>query len=83
MSYVDLILKSARRTKRGKNKKFPLPQGLLHPYHVQLASVLHEAGEGIGCEYAGSEGEVRVDHGLVLLFCSLSNGRIKAGPKHP
>lgn len=30
--------------------------------HVQFSFVLHETGDGVGGEHAGSQGEVGVDH---------------------
>lgn len=35
-------------------------------HHVQLPFVLHKAGDSVGRQYTGSQGEVGVDHSLEL-----------------
>ncbi len=51
--------------------------------HVQFSFVLHEAGDGVGGEHTGSQGEVGVDHRCELTDARVSDGRVKTGPEHP
>lgn len=55
------------------------------PDHVQFSFVLHQAGDGIGREHAGGQGEVGVDHCSELSVAQrwFSDGWVKAGPEHP
>lgn len=55
------------------------------PDHVQFAFVLHQAGEGVGREHAGGQGEVGVDHcgELNEAASRLGDGWVKARPEHP
>lgn len=51
--------------------------------HVQLSFVLHQAGDGVGREHAGGQGEVGVDHCGELREARVGDGRVKTGPEHP
>ena len=51
--------------------------------HVQFSFVLHKAGDGVGREHTGSQGEVGVDHCCELSEARISDGRVKTGPEHP
>lgn len=53
------------------------------PDHVKFSFVLHEAGDGVGREHTGSQGEVGVDHCCELSVARISDGRVKTGPEHP
>lgn len=53
------------------------------PYHVELASLLGEAGDGHCGEDSGGQTQVGVDGCPVLTVSMVSNGRVETGPEHP
>lgn len=51
--------------------------------HVQLPFVFHKAGNSVGGENTGSQGEVGIDYCSELSETWVSDGRVKTGPEHP
>lgn len=52
-------------------------------YHVQLAVLLEEAGDGHAGEHRGGQRQVGVDGRPVLPVPVVRDGRVEAGPEHP
>lgn len=59
------------------------PTGCSLSDHVQFSFVLHQAGDGVGGERAGGQGEVGVDDGGELQRAGRGDGRVETGPEHP